>query len=151
MGFLAGAGSVMGGNTNGNTSNQAFGQVSSALNPTLQQGAGASSALAGMLGTGGNPAAQNQAFQNFQNSNGFNFQLQQGSNAITGNAAARGLLNSGSTGKALESYGTNLADNSYNTYMQQLMGLGTLANQAGSSIGSTGQVSDNHSKSGLGI
>lgn len=62
----------------------------------------------------------NPAFKNYLNSTGYNFQLQQGTNAITGNAAAKGLLNSGATAKALTTYGQNLASTTFNNYLSQL-------------------------------
>lgn len=81
----------------------------------------------------------NPAFQNYLNSTGYNFNLQQGENAITGNAAAKGVLNSGATAKALTSYGTNLANNYFNTYLGQLGGLassqGGLASAYGGQVG----------------
>lgn len=66
------------------------------------------------------------AFTNYLNSTGHQFQLDQGSKAITGSAAARGLLNSGATAKALTEYGQNLATGSFNNYLNQL---GALSNQ----------------------
>jgi hypothetical protein len=64
---------------------------------------------------------------------GYQFQLQQGTNAINENAAANGTLMSGNTGKALQQYGQNLGQTAYqqtyqnalNSYManyQSLMG-----------------------------
>ena len=79
---------------------------------------------------------------------GYQFQLQQGTNAINENAAANGTLMSGNTGKALQQYGQNLGQSAYqqtyqnalNSYManyQSLMG-GT---QTGlSSTGELGQL-----------
>lgn len=63
---------------------------------------------------------QNPAFQNYLNSTGYKFQLQQGQDAINSNSAAKGLLNSGATAKALTSYGQNLGSNYFNTYLGQL-------------------------------
>lgn len=67
----------------------------------------------------------NPAFQNYLNSTGYNFQLDQGSHAITGNAASKGLLNSGSTGKALTTFGQNLASTTFGNYLNQVNGLAT--------------------------
>lgn len=80
-----------------------------------------------------------------QNTPGYQFRLQQGTDAIAKNAAAGGTLFSGNTGTALENYGQGLAQSTYqqdyqnamNAYMtnyQSLLG-GT---QAG--LESTGQL-----------
>lgn len=56
---------------------------------------------------------------------GYQFQLEQGTNAIDQNAAANGSLLSGNTGKALTDYGEGLAStdygNLYNQALQQYM------------------------------
>lgn len=99
----------------------------------------------------------NPAYQNYLNSTGYKFQLGQGTQAITGSAAAKGILNSGATAKALTSYGQGLAGQSFNNYLGQLGGLqaqqgqqaagalnvaqlGTNAAQAVGAAGSTGGV-----------
>ena len=86
----------------------------------------------------------NPAFQNYLNSTGYNFQLGQGSQAITGNAAAKGLLDSGATGKALTTFGQDLASTSFNNYLGQLGGLAGLqggqVNQGAQAAEATGQA-----------
>lgn len=132
--------------------NRAFGPISQAFTPALgytTQGGNALAALLGLTG-GGDQAA---AAANFRNTPGYQFQLQEGSKAITGNAAARGLLNSGSTAKALQKYGQGLADSTYQQYIQNLLGLGGLGTQAGSvlaSSGSTSQGGGSSNNGGLG-
>lgn len=59
----------------------------------------------------------------YQTSPGYDFRMQQGEKAIQNSAAARGMLNSGSTLKALEQYGQDYGTNDYQTY------LGNLQNQ----------------------
>ncbi len=51
---------------------------------------------------------------------GYQFQLQQGTQALNRQAAANGLLNSGNTGIALQTYGQGQASSYYNQYMQML-------------------------------
>lgn len=52
---------------------------------------------------------------------GYQFQLQQGENALQNSAAAQGNLLSGNTGAALEQYGQGMAQNDYtNVYNQAL-------------------------------
>lgn len=90
--------------------------------PFRDVGIQAQSALAGALGLQGAPGQQ-QSFQNFLNNIGFANQLRAGSQAITSNAAARGLLNSGSTLRALNTFGQNLAQQSFQNFLNNLAGL----------------------------
>lgn len=88
-----------------------------------------------LLGLGGDPAAAAQAFQNYQNSTGFAGQMQAGQQAITGSAAARGLLGSGSTLRALQAQGQQLGAQSFNNYLGQLNGMAGMGLQAGGMLG----------------
>lgn len=67
------------------------------------------------------------AFDNYLQSTGYNFARKQGQDAITTSNAARGLLNSGGTLKALDEYGQGLAANSFNNYLAQVGNLNTEA------------------------
>lgn len=129
------------------SSNQAFPYLQQTLNPTINSGVGAGNALSALLGVGGDPAAQQQAFQNWQNSTGYQFGLQQGQQAITGSNAAKGLLNSGATAKALDQFGTNYANTQYANYLNPLQTLLQSGNQAASILGNAGQVSNSQSRS----
>lgn len=142
-GIIGGIGSIIGGNSAAKKDNEAaksdltgFNYLNS--NPlinNLQAQAGPAAAqqtaaLGSAQGAAGDinslltsPSQNNPAFQNYLNSTGYGFQLQQGTDAITGNAASKGLLNSGSTARALTSYGQNLASGSFNNYLGQLGGL----------------------------
>lgn len=130
------------------SSNQAYPYLQSALSGTVSNGTGASNQLANMLGLNGGDA-QNQGFDNFRNSTGYQFGMDQGMQAITGSQAAKGLVNSGSTLKALNAFGHSQADQAYGGYMNQLQGLlgsglkgadvisgaGNIANSTSSSVG----------------
>lgn len=129
------------------SSNQAYPYLQSAYGGQVGNGTTANNALASLLGVGGNPAAQQQAFQNFQNSTGYQFGLNQGTQAITQNAAAQGLLNSGSTAKALNTYGQNYANTQYQNYLNPLQSLISSGTTAGGLIGNTGQQSSSASNS----
>lgn len=111
-------------------------------NPQLQgyinNGSGANSAIAALLGLGGDSAAAKSAFNNYLDSTGYKFNLQQGTGAINANAASRGLLNSGATGKALTSYGQNLGSQYFNSYLGQLGGLAGEGLQGINMIGQAG-------------
>lgn len=97
-----------------------------------------------LTSSAGTPQAQS-AFGNYLNSTGYKFQQQQGSQAITGNNAARGILNSGATAKALTTYGQNTGATGFNNYLGNLYTLqgqqGAVATQgldAAKAIGTAG-------------
>lgn len=93
-------------------------------NENVQQaqdfGAQAAGLQAGLLGLGGDQEAAEQAFQQYQDSTGYQFRLDQGMDAIEGSRAARGILNSGATSKALMEHGQNFASAEYNNYLDRL-------------------------------
>lgn len=72
------------------------------------------------MGYAGADGPQANAFKSYLDSTGYQFQFGQGQNAITGSAAARGLLNSGATAKALTKYGQNIGKQYFSDYMGQL-------------------------------
>lgn len=123
-----------------NLANQGFNYLKS--NPLVQatQGAGlaGTQGLLGALGLGGDQAASDAAFQNFQNSTGFRSQLDEGQRAITGSAAARGELGSGGTLKRLNRFGQQLGQQSYQSFLAQLQGLSDRGLSAANSVGAAG-------------
>lgn len=129
-----------------NSSNQAYGALSSAFNPVLGQTAQSGDYISQLLGIQGDTGA-NSAFNKYLDSTGYNFALNQGTNAITSNAASRGLLDSGATGKALTGYGQQLGGQYFNQYIQQLLGLGTQGIQAGQVLSGAGNTSNSQSAS----
>ncbi len=90
------------------------------FDPIIQSGNNARSIYDGLLGIGGDKEQAENAFSRYRDSSGYNFQLQQGSDAITGNKAASGLLNSGSTLKALTKYGQDLGSNFFERFLSLL-------------------------------
>lgn len=121
--FGKGASALAGGsNTQSSSTNQAFPILSGPLQGILGTGGQAGSQIADMLGLNGN-ASQSQGFNNWKNSTGYQFGLDQGMQSITGNAAASGLVDSGGNEKALQTYGQNYANTQYGNYMSQLQGL----------------------------
>ncbi len=68
-----------------------------------------------------NPAA----FSKFTTTPGYQFAMQQGTNAMQNGAAAKGGLLSGATLKGLQTYGQGTAEQYYNDYMNRLQGLQT--------------------------
>jgi len=143
-------GNLLGSNSKQSSSNQNYAGSVAGLGGTVGDTGGAASAIQALLGNGGT-AAQQAGFNNYKNSSGYNFDLQQGENAITGSAAAKGLLNSGSTLKALSNYGQNTANNFLQQYIQNQSGLAGLGIQANNSINGAGNTQTGSSKQGLGL
>jgi hypothetical protein len=106
----------------------------------LPAGGNAIAAQAALLGIGGDPMAARAAFENYQNSTGYQAALQSGTDAITSSAAASGALGSGSTLRALQRYGTELGQQGFNNYLANLAGVSGMGLQAGSMIGSAAQA-----------
>ena len=79
------------------------------FNPYLSLGSGAANSLAALLKGGFQAPNPNDVANTPQ----YKFALQQGTDAITKQAAATGNLLSGNTGVALEQYGQGLASNAY--------------------------------------
>jgi hypothetical protein len=90
-------------------------------------------------GSQAGPSAMSQE-QTIRNTPGYQFNFDQGQQAVQRNLAAKGLLNSGAAGKALTQYGQGYADN----YQQQYVsGLQSLAGLGQSSANSTGALGAN--------
>ncbi len=92
-----------------------------------------------------NPAlTQQQAFDTWRATPGYQFGLDEGNKQVQSSAAARGGLNSGATLKALQRYGTDYADQQgYTPYMNKLAGLFGGAQTAAGQMGSYGQNAAN--------
>lgn len=138
--------SIFGGSKSKNSSsNQAYGDILSnygGLQGTAATGTNALSALLGGDASG---------FNAYKQATGFDAAAKQGSQGITGNAAAAGLLRSGSSSKALQSYGDNIQNQYAGQYMNGLMNQANLGFQAGSLISGAGQQSSGSSSSKPGI
>jgi hypothetical protein len=118
---------------------QIYTQNSANEQPYIQAGDTANTALQGFLGLGGDPAASQAALNNYLNSTGYQFNLQQGEQAAEQNAASSGMLNSGATLKALDAYGTGLADQYGQQYEQNLQGVVNTGEGAAGALAGQGQ------------
>jgi hypothetical protein len=98
---------------------------------TAQGGVGA---LKNVLGLGGAAGTQS-ALQALQETPGYNFQLQQGQNALAAQAAKSGMLRSGNFATALANYNQGVAGQTYQNYVNNLMPFLNLANQSAGGIG----------------
>src|SRR5579872_6847170 len=98
-----------------------LGNITAAQQPYQSLGSTAANNLSNYLSNGFTAPTLQQA----ENTPGYQFTLQQGTRALNQNAAANGTLLSGNTGVALQNYGQNLAQTTYqqdyqnalNTYM----------------------------------
>jgi len=106
--------------------------------PYIQAGDKANTALQGFLGLGGDPAATQAAFNDYLNSTGYQFNLNQGLDAVSQSKAAAGLLNSGSAVKSLDSYATGLADSYGQQYEGDLAGVAATGQAASSGLAGVG-------------
>lgn len=131
--------------------NQAFGTLSGLLSGNIGQGNNAMGTVAALLGLGGDKQAADGAFNNYLDSSGYKFLQDSGNQAITGSAASRGLLRSGSTGERFQEFGQDLASTKFNEYLGQLGGLGNYGLQSAGTLAGAGQVSTSKGSSQNGI
>lgn len=114
-------------NTQANSANNAtnaqlkmYNQNVDRLSPWVSGGQNALGNLSGLLGSNGSNGVVTSPFtlQQFQESPGYQFQLQQGDQAILNNASALGGVNSGNTLKSLSSFNQGLANQDYQQALQ---------------------------------
>jgi len=91
-----------------------------------------------------------QGFRQFQQSTGYKNILSDAMRGVSGSAAARGLLNSGSTARALQTRASQLGQQSYGNYLQQLLGASQASTAAGQGLAGTITGAGNYTQQGLG-
>ncbi len=142
LGIASAAGSLFGGKDKpqqSSSSNQAYGQLNSTYAPQTQTGVASNNFMSQLLGVGsGTPEA---GFERYKAMAGYAPALQQLQSGITQGAASRGLLNSGSTQKALVKYGAGLDQQMFNNYFQNLNDVNKSGLSAGNLISGAGNVS----------
>ena len=104
------------------------------LLPYNTQGALATTDASNLLGLNG-PDAATAAMGNFKTSPGYQFSLDQGLRGVDAGAAASGLLRSGATLKAEQTFGTGLADQEFSNYYNRLYNLSNLGENAAAKTG----------------
>jgi hypothetical protein len=144
--------SIFGGNSN-KSSRQAenynqgiYTDMKGMATPFVQGGQGDFNTYNAML-TGTDPAA----FNNWLNSSDYAFTTKAGNDAINSNMAAKGLLNSGATLKAITQFGQDNAQQYRNNYMNQLLGgtqigtgaLGSLMGAGANAANTNAQIQQN--------
>lgn len=123
------------------SSNQAYGFLKDSL------GGAVDNVNTGARGISDLLSGNTSGWDAFKGATGFDRQLVEGLGGITGAGAARGMLRSGSTTKALQSYGQQLQNESAQQYIQNLLGLSGIGMGAAQTIGSAGQTSTSSGKS----
>lgn len=134
-----------GSNQSASSGNVNNGAITGALNPAMGYVGQAGNLMSSLLG--GNQTALN----NFANSGGMQFLEDQGQKMVTSSMAAKGLLNSGGYGQALEQYGQNLGSTYLNQYLQDVNNLGQLGLGAAGVVSDAGKTSSETSSSKNGI
>lgn len=131
--------------------NSAFGQLQGLLSGNIGQGNSAMSTIGALLGLGGDKAGADKAYNNYLTSTGYQSMMKGGQDAITGSAAAKGLLSSGATAKGLTTFGQNLGKQSFSDFLGQLTGLGQYGLNSANTLASAGQTSSSKGSSSTGI
>lgn len=148
MSFLFGGSKSKQQSTSNSTSssyNQAYPYIQQAYQPTVATGNSAFSSLGALLGLGGNKEQADSAYNNYLGSTDYSRTLRTGTQAITNNGAVNGLLGSGKTLKALNSYGQETAQKYFGDYLSRLLGLGNAGLNAGQLIMSAGNTASSQS------
>ena len=130
------ASSVIGGSSASGAISAGQQQANAELQPFVTQGTAANKAAADLAGLNGADAAS-AAKGDFQASPGYQYQVQQGLQAVDAGAAAKGMLRSGATLKAEQTLGSNLANQDYQQYINNLGSLSSSGINAAGGVAST--------------
>lgn len=126
--------------------NHAWPAISGAFTPALGYVTQSGNMVGNLLGLNGSGPGQTQALDNFANSAGMQWTMDQGNKMINSNQAAKGLLKSGSTLEGIQQYGQGLGRTYMNQFMDNLFKLGNMGLGAGSVMASAGNWSKSDSK-----
>ncbi len=127
-----------------NTQMSMFNQIQANEAPWVTSGKQANSALASFYGLGGAGGATPNYSAILSNLPGYQFQLQQGTQAVDRNLAAQGLLQSGAAGKELQQYGQGLAQSYAGQYTQGLQNLSQMGQAAAGGQATAGMNAANN-------
>lgn len=138
-GATLGASAIQSGGANASADTQMamYNRTRQDLLPYMQGGQNAFTALGNLMGLGG-PAASANMLAGLQNYPGYQWALSQGQNALDQSAASRGLLLSGGQIKDTTAYGQGMANQLYNQYFGQLMGMSQLGQASAAMTGQQG-------------
>jgi hypothetical protein len=105
------------------------------LSSFREMGTNAFNAYASEMGLGPRP----EGFAGFQATPGFQFRMNEATDAVQAAAAARGMLRSGGTMAALSDRAGNVASQEYGTFLDRLGGMATIGQNAAAQTGAAGQ------------
>lgn len=124
-----------------------YDQTRSDYAPYRETGYRALDTLAGLYGVGANKIDPTAALEATP---GYQFQRDQGLQAIDRSNAARGILNSGGADKARMRYASGLAASNYDSYANRLAALAGVGQSATGSTAAAGQGAANNITSAIG-
>ena len=128
---------------------QAAAQQRADLQPWATAGAPALTATNDLLGLNG-PDAATAAMGRYQTSPGYQWQFNEGLRATDAGAAAQGMLRSGATLKAEQTFGQGLANTDFGQYYNRLFDLSQLGEKAAAGQGA-GSLQAAHDIAGIDI
>jgi hypothetical protein len=111
--------------------------------PWLAAGDSALSQETNLLGLNG-AGPQTNAFSQFQADPGYQYTVDQAVHGVDRSAAARGLLTSGATIKAIQDRAANLADQGYSNYFNRISGVAGTGQTATNNVANAGQTAVNN-------
>jgi len=123
-----------------------FNQIQTNEKPWVSEGQQANQALGQFYGLPGQNGQTSKVDYNKLLSSlpGYQFQLQQGTQATEHNLAARGLLDSGAAQKSLMTYGQGLAQNYAGQYTQGLQNLSQMGQAGAANVATNGMNAANN-------
>ena len=126
--------------------NQAYPSLSASLGGQTAYTGQSNNVIANLLGLNGAQGSQS-GLNSYLDSSGYNFTKDQGMQGINSNNAAKGLLDSGSALKGVQSYGSGLASTYLDKYMAGLSGLSGSGLQASQVLSGAGNTANSQSQS----
>ena len=137
---IGGLGTILGSNTLADAANASaavqehmFDVTQQNLQPFISAGTGAIPQLENLAGTGPGGIAGEEAA--LRQTPGYQFQMDEGLNALLSKSTATGGVGGGNTLKALLGYSQGLADSTYQTQFNDTMGVAQLGENAGAHLG----------------
>lgn len=115
-----------------------YGQNKAILSPYIDTGTKAMGGINALLGLSNDNGAQANAFDAFRNSDGYQFRLDQGLNALNDQYAAKGLIQSGAAMKAINNYAQGQASSEFGNYLGALQGQQQTGLSAGNALAGVG-------------
>jgi hypothetical protein len=120
--------------------NRAYNDIANGVSPLMGNAAEGSSVFGRLLGLNGNGG-----YNAWKQNAGFDWGAERGGAGLFANAAARRLLDSGATRKAMMAFGEDYSHKFFNDYIQQLMQYSGLGLNAGQLLAGAGNMSGGQS------